>query len=66
MIPHEFSLYNDASIFDDVQASRFGYSMQKRFGGAADLCTACGACERVCPQHLPIIETLQKVEQMLG
>lgn len=65
-IPNVFSLYNDASIFDDVQASRFGYSMQKRFGGAADLCTACGACERVCPQHLPIIETLQKVEQMLG
>lgn len=65
-IPNLFTLYNNASIFGDVQASRFGYGIQKRFGGAADLCVGCGACEDVCPQHLPIMETLQKVQQMLG
>ena len=24
-------------------------------------CIACGQCEGVCPQHLPIIELMQKV-----
>ena len=31
----------------------------------ADRCLACGACEKACPQHLQIIEGLQRAWQEL-
>ena len=33
-------------------------------GRAAD-CVACGQCEGVCPQHLPIIELLKNASAQL-
>ena len=34
--------------------------LNKKFGKAS-ACIACGQCEGVCPQHLPIIRYLQDV-----
>ncbi len=31
--------------------------------GKASECIGCGQCEAACPQHLPIIENLQKVAE---
>ena len=33
--------------------------------GAAKDCIACGQCEGVCPQHLPIIQLLQEAAEKL-
>ena len=32
----------------------------------ANRCLACGACQAACPQHLPIIESLQKAWDEMG
>ncbi len=33
---------------------------------AAEECTACGACEKACTQHLPIIERLEEIAEAGG
>lgn len=63
-IPKYFSLYNA----DKQEIKEKGWTPQgeyysnltKTFGKASD-CIACGQCEGVCPQHLPIIEHLKEV-----
>lgn len=64
-IPRYFSLYNEDMREDlaekgwTVNFTNYG-NLAARFGKASD-CVACGQCEGVCPQHLPIIERLKDV-----
>ena len=64
-IPKYFSLYNE-DMREDLEEKgwtiNFSYydNLAGRFGRARD-CIACGQCEGVCPQHLPIIEKLKDV-----
>jgi len=64
-IPKYFSLYNE-DMREDLEEKGWTVNftnyenLTEHFGKAAD-CVACGQCESVCPQHLPIIETLKKV-----
>lgn len=68
-IPKYFSLYNA----DKQEIKEKGWTPQgeyydnltKIFGKASD-CIACGQCEKVCPQHLPIIEDLKEVAKYFG
>ena len=63
-IPRYFSLYNA----DKQEVKGKGWRPQgeyyqnltKDFGKASD-CIACGQCEGVCPQHLPVIQYLKDV-----
>ncbi|WP_371298131.1 4Fe-4S binding protein [Paraeggerthella sp.] len=32
--------------------------------GLASSCIACGACEDVCPQHIPIVEELARAAEL--
>ena len=64
-IPKYFSLYNEDMREDlaqkgwTVNYSNYG-NLTENFGKASD-CIACGQCEGVCPQHLPIIDLMKKV-----
>ncbi len=65
-IPQYFSLYNE----DMRETAEKGWTVNftnyetltHTFGKAAD-CIECGQCERVCPQHLSIIEHLKTVSK---
>ena len=67
-IPDYFSLYNLDVI--ESRTSTSGWTTQQNYyenytrtyGKASD-CIKCGACERHCPQHLPIRELLVKVAE---
>lgn len=63
-IPKYFSLYNA----DKQEVKEKGWTPQGEYYdrltasfGKASACVACGQCEGVCPQHLPIIEHLKEV-----
>ena len=63
-IPQYFSLYNadmrEAGDKDWTPHGEYYDNLTKDFGKAST-CIACGQCEGVCPQHLPIIEHLKTV-----
>ena len=62
-IPACFSFYNDMGVDGRFQA-RIHYAM--RTGDhSASKCTQCGACERHCPQAIPIREQLGEVKKAL-
>ena len=64
-IPKYFSLYNE-DMREDLEEKGWTVNftnyekLTEHFGKASD-CVACGQCEGVCPQHLPIIELMKKV-----
>ena len=64
-IPKYFSLYNE-DMREDLAEKGWTINFTNyenlagKFGKASD-CVACGQCEGVCPQHLPIIERLKDV-----
>ena len=49
---------------DDWRSKNFYSGLIKRSGKASD-CIACGQCESVCPQHLPIIELMREAAEIL-
>lgn len=59
-IPDIFRTINTLSRYpDDWRSKNFYSGLIQRSGKASD-CVACGQCESVCPQHLPIIELMEK------
>ena len=64
-IPQYFSLYNEdmrENLAEKGWTINFtNYDLVAAKAGKASECIACGQCEALCPQHLPIIEELKKV-----
>ena len=59
-IPGIFSAWNSVSLYDtDPRHSWELKQIEEKDSGAAR-CVACGACEAACPQHLSIIDELQR------
>ena len=62
-IPDLFACYNAKKQFNDWNSSMY-YEKHTKENGKASACIKCGACERVCPQHLPIRKLLEDVKEM--
>lgn len=65
-IPQLLDAYNRKLIYPNEQAAKHGYMLATRQNGKPTDCIACGACESVCPQSIPIIESLQIIAKELG
>lgn len=62
-IPRYFALYNSAERQTGSFSSHnvYYHNMVQAGAAPASACIECGACERACPQHLPIRDLLKKV-----
>ncbi len=63
-IPNNFEQLNHAYRFQDIVNSKMNYHMLLKKGEKASNCTECGDCEKLCPQMIPIQETLIKVREI--
>ena len=60
MIPDIFSLVNTVRVYKEGWRANNYYNSHIAPASRASDCIACGQCEGVCPQHLPIIELLKE------
>lgn len=65
-IPDIFRVVNTMTLYDEEFRPKAFYNGLVNSGrGRASDCVACGQCESVCPQHLPIISLLKEAAQKL-
>lgn len=58
-IPGIFSAWNNVSLYNTDPKTDWNMQNILRNDETAEKCIQCGACEAACPQHLPIIDSLQ-------
>ncbi len=64
-IPGIFQKYNDGMRFENFDNPSRAYMLTRRAGKDAAHCVACGACEKKCPQHIPVIQALRTARERL-
>jgi uncharacterized protein len=65
-IPRIFSLYNQAAMYNAVEANSKAYKHWISEEHNASVCIECGACEGICPQQLQIREHLKDAHKYLA
>jgi hypothetical protein len=60
-IPKNFDILNNAYMFNDPDGLKMQYQSLLTEKQRASACTACGQCQEMCPQLIPIIEKLKEV-----
>ncbi|MCM1023071.1 MAG: aldo/keto reductase [Prevotella sp.] len=64
-IPDVFRAVNTMRLYkEEFRPKMFYGGVVQKHGRAAE-CIACGQCEGVCPQHLPIIKLLKEASEVL-
>ncbi len=64
-IPDVFRSVNTMKLYDEeFRPKAFYKDLTARSGKASD-CIACGQCEKVCPQHLPISKLMKEAAALL-
>ena len=58
-----FSLYNAAKHGGDADTQKKKYLALSEEHGKASACIRCRKCEKICPQHIRIVEALRKVAE---
>lgn len=64
-IPDVFRALNTVRMYPKDNRPHMFYKGLTENSGMAKDCVACGQCERVCPQHLPIIELMREAAEKL-
>jgi ferredoxin len=59
LIPECLQLLNMDAMMDDRDFVKHNYTWRTRAGHASE-CIQCGSCEAMCPQHIDIIDQLQR------
>jgi predicted aldo/keto reductase-like oxidoreductase len=67
-IPTIFSIFNEATMYDDFGTGRFRYRgpMGLKEEQRADKCTECMDCVEVCPQMIDVPKWLKEADEALG
>ena len=64
-IPKVLSALNTQLIYGNLERAKGSYGFATRGKGKASDCIQCGQCEGVCPQHISIIQELEKAASLL-
>lgn len=63
-IPEIFRVLNHHRVYGHLSESKRRYAEETKTAKASD-CIACGQCEGICPQHIPIIDALREAAETL-
>jgi predicted aldo/keto reductase-like oxidoreductase len=61
-IPRIFEIYNEAYMLAKPDSMKWNYRNLINKEADGSRCAACGKCEAVCPQQLPIIDSLRRID----
>jgi len=64
-IPRMFTLYNEVFLQGDDSWSKIMYNVCTEDSALAKNCVACGKCEAVCPQKIPVSKLMQDIHLLL-
>lgn len=59
-IPKSFQIWNSMAMYENGPLTRQAWKMMEP-EARPDRCVACGRCEELCPQHIPIREHLARM-----
>jgi len=59
-IPGYIRVDNEYRIYKNMPVAKRSMGFVKRDGGTPGDCTGCGACEKICPQNIKIIDTFKE------